>query len=66
MAVEARAAARTGRGTYGAGHARAAARTGRGTHGLRAPEKAAETALVTSRPTVRPGDEEIDRLVRMI
>ncbi|MFE9175072.1 pyruvate dehydrogenase [Streptomyces sp. NPDC007126] len=31
-----------------------------------APERAAETALVTSRPTVRPGDEEIDRLVRMI
>ncbi len=31
-----------------------------------APEKAAETALVTSRPTVRPGDEEIDRLVRLI
>ncbi|MFH9727271.1 pyruvate dehydrogenase [Streptomyces sp. NPDC017254] len=31
-----------------------------------APEKAAETALVTSRPTVRPGDTEIDALVRMI
>lgn len=31
-----------------------------------APEKAAETALVTSRPTVRPGDAEIDRLVDMI
>ena len=31
-----------------------------------APERAAETALVTSRPTVRPGDAEIDRLVEMI
>ncbi|MCD2463637.1 MULTISPECIES: pyruvate dehydrogenase [unclassified Streptomyces] len=31
-----------------------------------APEKAVETALVTSRPTVRPGDAEIDALVRMI
>ncbi|MFI8519398.1 pyruvate dehydrogenase [Streptomyces sp. NPDC085481] len=31
-----------------------------------APEQAAETALVTSRPTVRPGDGEIDALVRMI
>jgi pyruvate dehydrogenase (quinone) len=31
-----------------------------------APEKSAETALVTSRPTVRPGDAEIDRLVDMI
>ncbi|WP_445397166.1 pyruvate dehydrogenase [Streptomyces sp. LE64] len=31
-----------------------------------APERAAESALVTSRPTVRPGDAEIDRLVRMI
>ncbi|WP_306329430.1 pyruvate dehydrogenase [Streptomyces venezuelae] len=31
-----------------------------------APEKAAGTALVTSRPTVRPGDAEIDALVRMI
>ncbi|MEU1515926.1 pyruvate dehydrogenase [Streptomyces sp. NPDC005811] len=31
-----------------------------------APEKAAATALVTSRPTVRPGDAEIDALVRMI
>jgi pyruvate dehydrogenase (quinone) len=29
-------------------------------------ERAAETALVTSRPTVRPGDAEIDRLVDMI
>ncbi|MFB7514693.1 pyruvate dehydrogenase [Streptomyces sp. NPDC056144] len=33
---------------------------------LPAPEKSAETALVTSRPTVRPGDDEIERLVRMI
>ncbi|MFD3660968.1 pyruvate dehydrogenase [Streptomyces sp. NPDC058659] len=33
---------------------------------LPAPDKAVETALVTSRPTVRPGDEEIDALVRMI
>ncbi|MFJ7899748.1 pyruvate dehydrogenase [Streptomyces sp. NPDC096198] len=31
-----------------------------------APDKSAETALVTSRPTVRPGDAEIDRLVAMI
>ena len=31
-----------------------------------APEKAAETALVTSRPSVRPGDAEIERLVAMI
>ncbi|MFH8627436.1 pyruvate dehydrogenase [Streptomyces vietnamensis] len=31
-----------------------------------APEKTAETALVTTRPTVRPGDAEIDALVRMI
>lgn len=31
-----------------------------------APEKTAGTALVTSRPTVRPGDAEIDALVRMI
>ncbi|MFJ9812858.1 pyruvate dehydrogenase [Streptomyces sp. NPDC101158] len=31
-----------------------------------APDKAAETALVTARPTVRPGDGEIDALVRMI
>ncbi|MEV5985297.1 pyruvate dehydrogenase [Streptomyces sp. NPDC052051] len=31
-----------------------------------APDRPAETALVTSRPTVRPGDEEIDRLVDMI
>ncbi|MEV6014521.1 MULTISPECIES: pyruvate dehydrogenase [unclassified Streptomyces] len=31
-----------------------------------APDKPVETALVTSRPTVRPGDAEIDRLVAMI
>ncbi|MER5312031.1 pyruvate dehydrogenase [Streptomyces sp. NPDC002773] len=31
-----------------------------------APDKTAETALVTTRPTVRPGDTEIDALVRMI
>ncbi|MFF9012304.1 pyruvate dehydrogenase [Streptomyces sp. NPDC014870] len=31
-----------------------------------APDKAWQTALVTSRPTVRPGDEEIDALVRMV
>ncbi|WP_405889908.1 pyruvate dehydrogenase [Streptomyces sp. NBC_00133] len=31
-----------------------------------APEKSIEHALVTSRPTVRPGDAEIDKLVRMI
>ncbi|MEV0319270.1 pyruvate dehydrogenase [Streptomyces sp. NPDC050658] len=31
-----------------------------------APDKAAETALVTSRPTVRPGDAEIERLAAMI
>ncbi|MFD3533636.1 pyruvate dehydrogenase [Streptomyces sp. NPDC058664] len=31
-----------------------------------APEKTAGTALVTTRPTVRPGDAEIDALVRMI
>ncbi|MGW6540193.1 pyruvate dehydrogenase [Streptomyces sp. NPDC055051] len=31
-----------------------------------APEKAAGSALVTTRPTVRPGDSEIDALVRMI
>ncbi|MCP3820814.1 pyruvate dehydrogenase [Streptomyces sp. A3M-1-3] len=30
------------------------------------PDKAVEHALVTSRPTVRPGDTEIDKLVRMI
>jgi pyruvate dehydrogenase (quinone) len=31
-----------------------------------APEKTIEHALVTSRPSVRPGDMEIDKLVRMI
>ncbi|MFC0599131.1 pyruvate dehydrogenase [Streptomyces palmae] len=31
-----------------------------------APERAVEHALVTSRPTVRPGDEEIDELARMV
>ncbi|MFF3285958.1 pyruvate dehydrogenase [Streptomyces sp. NPDC003023] len=31
-----------------------------------APEKSIEHALVTTRPTVRPGDAEIDSLVRMI
>ncbi|MFF8942690.1 pyruvate dehydrogenase [Streptomyces sp. NPDC014864] len=31
-----------------------------------APEKAAQTAIVTSRPSVRPGDAEIDKLVEMI
>ncbi|MGW5231505.1 pyruvate dehydrogenase [Streptomyces nodosus] len=31
-----------------------------------APDRPAETALVTSRPTVRPGDHEIDELVEMI
>ncbi|MFD1657826.1 pyruvate dehydrogenase [Streptomyces caeni] len=31
-----------------------------------APDKATEIALVTSRPTVRPGDAELDRLVAMI
>ncbi|MEV0975541.1 pyruvate dehydrogenase [Streptomyces sp. NPDC049915] len=31
-----------------------------------APERAAESALVTARPTVRPGDAEIDRLVDLI
>ncbi|MFJ4918644.1 pyruvate dehydrogenase [Streptomyces sp. NPDC088725] len=31
-----------------------------------APERSAEQALVTSRPSVRPGDAEIDRLARMI
>ncbi|WMX44387.1 pyruvate dehydrogenase [Streptomyces roseicoloratus] len=34
--------------------------------GRPAPEKTVETALVTSRPTVRPGDAEIDALVRLI
>ncbi|MEU6218790.1 pyruvate dehydrogenase [Streptomyces sp. NPDC047022] len=31
-----------------------------------APARSAETALVTSRPSVRPGDHEIEQLVRMI
>ncbi|MFI1016235.1 pyruvate dehydrogenase [Streptomyces sp. NPDC020965] len=31
-----------------------------------APEKSIEHALVTTRPTVRPGDTEIDKLIRMI
>ncbi|MFD9466521.1 pyruvate dehydrogenase [Streptomyces sp. NPDC060027] len=31
-----------------------------------APDKTIETALVTSRPSVRPGDTEIDKLVEMI
>ncbi|MET9497210.1 pyruvate dehydrogenase [Streptomyces sp. NPDC006552] len=31
-----------------------------------APGQAVETALVTSRPSIRPGDAEIDQLVRMI
>ncbi|MCK8678654.1 pyruvate dehydrogenase [Streptomyces lichenis] len=31
-----------------------------------APAKAYEHALVTSRPTVRPGDEEIDALVKLV
>ncbi|MCX2924538.1 pyruvate dehydrogenase [Streptomyces sp. NEAU-W12] len=31
-----------------------------------APDQAPETALVTSRPSVRPGDAEIDRLIDMI
>ncbi|MEV0000328.1 pyruvate dehydrogenase [Streptomyces sp. NPDC050848] len=31
-----------------------------------APDTAWQTALVTSRPTVRPGDTEIDALVRMV
>ncbi|MFD5635097.1 pyruvate dehydrogenase [Streptomyces sp. NPDC127077] len=31
-----------------------------------APDKPVETALVTSRPTVRPGDTEIEKLVAMI
>ncbi|MFI1286656.1 pyruvate dehydrogenase [Streptomyces sp. NPDC020858] len=33
---------------------------------LPAPEKAVEHALVTSRPTVRPGDGEIEKLVRLV
>ncbi|MEU6658327.1 pyruvate dehydrogenase [Streptomyces sp. NPDC046821] len=31
-----------------------------------APDRTVETALVTSRPTIRPGDTELDRLVEMI
>ncbi|MFZ3597705.1 pyruvate dehydrogenase [Streptomyces sp. BH104] len=31
-----------------------------------APEKSIETAIVTSRPSIRPGDAEIDRLVELI
>jgi pyruvate dehydrogenase (quinone) len=31
-----------------------------------APEHPVESAIVTSRPTVRPGDEDLDRLVAMI
>ncbi|MGW6459098.1 pyruvate dehydrogenase [Streptomyces sp. NPDC055078] len=31
-----------------------------------APEKSIETAMVTSRPSVRPGDAEIDKLIGMI
>ncbi|MFE7285881.1 pyruvate dehydrogenase [Streptomyces noursei] len=31
-----------------------------------APERAVEHALVTSRPSVRPGDDEIDALARMV
>ncbi|NEB78452.1 pyruvate dehydrogenase [Streptomyces sp. SID14478] len=31
-----------------------------------APDQAVETALVTSRPSIRPGDTEIDKLVEMI
>ncbi|CAM5618002.1 pyruvate dehydrogenase [Streptomyces avidinii] len=33
---------------------------------LAAPEKSIEHALVTARPTVRPGDGEIEKLVRLI
>lgn len=33
---------------------------------LPAPEQSAEQALVTARPTVRPGNGEIDKLVRLI
>ncbi|WP_371618555.1 pyruvate dehydrogenase [Streptomyces sp. NBC_00454] len=33
---------------------------------LPAPEKSVEHALVTARPTVRPGDAEIDKLVRLV
>lgn len=31
-----------------------------------APEKSIETAIVTSRPSIRPGDAEIDKLVELI
>ncbi|MFI5661957.1 pyruvate dehydrogenase [Streptomyces sp. NPDC051684] len=31
-----------------------------------APEKSIETAIVTSRPSIRPGDTEIDKLVELI
>ncbi|MCX3060905.1 pyruvate dehydrogenase [Streptomyces beihaiensis] len=31
-----------------------------------APERTTETAIVTSRPSIRPGDAEIDRLVELI
>ncbi|MET9468707.1 pyruvate dehydrogenase [Streptomyces sp. NPDC006544] len=34
--------------------------------GLPAPEKSIEHALVTARPTVRPGDGEIEKLVRLV
>ncbi|MFD3326464.1 pyruvate dehydrogenase [Streptomyces sp. NPDC058701] len=34
--------------------------------GAPAPEKTAEQALVTARPTVRPGDAEIEKLVRLV
>lgn len=33
---------------------------------LDAPEQATEQAMITSRPTVRPGDDEIERLVKLI
>ena len=33
---------------------------------LPAPEKSVEHAMVTSRPSVRPGDEEIDKLCRLV
>ncbi|OON80645.1 pyruvate dehydrogenase [Streptomyces tsukubensis] len=31
-----------------------------------APEKTKEQAMITSRPTVRPGDEEVEKLIEMI
>ncbi|MBC9712977.1 pyruvate dehydrogenase [Streptomyces sp. TRM66268-LWL] len=31
-----------------------------------APEKAAETSLVTARPTIRPGDTDLEKLVQMV